>query len=66
MIRSYVEVLSKRDYVVGLHIWNFADFRTPQNPLRTIFNRKGIYSRDRQPKLSALILSKLFKIYPHS
>ncbi|MEM4627606.1 MAG: glycoside hydrolase family 2 TIM barrel-domain containing protein [Ignisphaera sp.] len=64
MIRSYVEVLSKRDYVVGLHIWNFADFRTPQNPLRTILNRKGIYSRDRQPKLSALILSKIFKNIP--
>jgi beta-glucuronidase len=49
-----------------LHIWNFADFRTPQNPGRTILNRKGIYSRDRQPKLATFIVSKLFKNIPTS
>uniref|UniRef100_A0A7J2U3C9 Beta-glucuronidase n=1 Tax=Ignisphaera aggregans TaxID=334771 RepID=A0A7J2U3C9_9CREN len=65
-IRSYIEALIKRSYVVGLHIWNFADFRTPQNPGRTILNRKGIYSRDRQPKLATLIVSKLFKNIPTS
>ncbi len=59
-IRKYVEALSKRDYVVGLHVWNFADFRTPQTPWRTILNRKGIFTRDRQPKLSVAILSSLF------
>ncbi len=64
MIRNYIEALIKRNYIVGLHIWNFADFRTPQNPLRTILNRKGVYSRDRQPKLSVLIVSKLFKNIP--
>jgi beta-glucuronidase len=63
-IKSYVEALIKKNYIVGLHIWNFADFRTPQNPLRTILNRKGIYSRDRQPKISALIVSNLFRNIP--
>jgi beta-glucuronidase len=47
-----------------LHIWNFADFRAPQNPGRTILNRKGVYSRDRQPKLAVVILSELFKSIP--
>ncbi|MEM2610681.1 MAG: glycoside hydrolase family 2 TIM barrel-domain containing protein [Candidatus Bathyarchaeia archaeon] len=59
-IKKYVENLSKRDYIVGLHIWNFADFRTPQSPGRTILNRKGVFTRDRQPKMSVAVLSSLF------
>ena len=59
-IRKYVEALSKKDYIVGLHVWNFADFRTPQSPRRIILNRKGVFTRDRQPKLSARTLSSLF------
>jgi len=46
-IRKYVEALSRKDYIVGLHVWNFADFRTPQTPWRTILNRKGVFTRDR-------------------
>ncbi len=64
LIKKYVEALTKRSYIIGLHIWNFADFRTPQNPLRTILNRKGIYTRDRQPKLAAQIVSQLFNSIP--
>lgn len=63
-IRKYVEALSKKSFIVGLHVWNFADFRTPQNPGRTILNRKGVFTRDRQPKMSALILSSLFNNLP--
>jgi beta-glucuronidase len=64
LIRKYVEALSKRSFIAGLHVWNFADFRTPQNPGRTILNRKGVFTRDRQPKMSALILSSLFSNLP--
>ncbi|MCD6465045.1 glycoside hydrolase family 2 protein [Candidatus Bathyarchaeota archaeon] len=59
-IRKYVEALSRKDYIVGLHVWNFADFRTPQTPWRTILNRKGVFTRDRQPKLSVAVLSSSF------
>ncbi|QGA55331.1 glycoside hydrolase family 2 protein [Sulfolobus sp. E5-1-F] len=61
MIRRYIEALKEKDYVIGFHIWNFADFRTPQNPGRTILNRKGIFTRDRQPKLAAKVVEELFK-----
>ncbi|AAK43138.1 glycoside hydrolase family 2 TIM barrel-domain containing protein [Saccharolobus solfataricus] len=61
MIRKYIEALREKDYIVGFHIWNFADFRTPQNPSRTILNRKGIFTRDRQPKLAAKVVEELFK-----
>lgn len=63
-LRKYIETLTKKNYVVGLHIWNFADFRTPQNPGRTILNRKGVFTRDRQPKLSAHIVKELFNKIP--
>jgi beta-glucuronidase len=61
LIKRYIEVLSTKDYIVGLHVWVFADFRAPQNPGRTILNRKGVFTRDRQPKVSASILSSLFR-----
>lgn len=60
-LERYVEELGKLDYVQGFHVWNFADFRTPQNPGRTVLNRKGVYTRDWQPKLSARIVQQFFK-----
>jgi len=63
-LRRYIEEFSKKEYIHGLHIWNFADFRTPQNPRRTVLNRKGIFTRDRQPKLSVRIVKDLFSKLP--
>ncbi len=59
-IRRYIEVLIKKPFIKGVHVWNFADFRTPESPLRVILNRKGVVTRDRQPKASYWILQKLF------
>ncbi len=64
MIRLYWEVLVSKDYVVGGHIWNFADFRTGQSPRRTTLNRKGIFTRIREPKLSVNVVKKLFTNTP--
>jgi len=63
-LRRYIEELGKLDYVQGLHVWNFADFRTPQNPGRTVLNRKGVFTRDRQPKLSSRVVQVLFEGLP--
>ncbi|RLG84449.1 MAG: glycoside hydrolase family 2 protein, partial [Thermoprotei archaeon] len=63
-LRRYIEELVRRDYIQGLHIWNFADFRAPENPLRTVLNRKGVFTRDRQPKLSARVVGELFSSIP--
>ena len=40
----------------GEHIWNFADFMTKQEPRRVAGNKKGIFTRERQPKMSAHVL----------
>lgn len=45
------EVLDKLDYIIGEHLWNFADFSTASNIRRIDGNLKGIFSRDRRPKL---------------
>ncbi|MFK8243149.1 MULTISPECIES: beta-glucuronidase [unclassified Facklamia] len=44
------EILDKLDYVIGEHLWNFADFSTASNIRRIDGNLKGIFSRDRRPK----------------
>ncbi|HOP94211.1 MAG: beta-glucuronidase [Dictyoglomaceae bacterium] len=53
MIRRFQEVLDEFDFVIGEHIWNFADFMTKQEVHRVVGNRKGIFTRQRQPKLAA-------------
>ena len=39
--------------VVGEQVWNFADFATSQSLLRVEGNKKGLFARDRKPKLTA-------------
>lgn len=52
-IRHYCETLDQLPYVIGEHVWNLCDFMTKQGLTRIIGNRKGIHTRDRQPKLAA-------------
>ncbi|XP_046834225.1 beta-glucuronidase [Vespa crabro] len=40
-------------FFIGEFIWNFADFRTAQTYYRVGGNKKGIFTRDRQPKMVA-------------
>ena len=42
--------------MAGEHVWNFADFKTKQGINRIRGNRKGIFTKDRQPKLAAFYL----------
>ncbi|XP_040280718.1 beta-glucuronidase [Bufo bufo] len=42
--------------VIGELIWNFADFMTAQSVTRVVGNKKGIFTRQRQPKSAAFIL----------
>ena len=47
------ECLDERDFVIGEMPWNFADFATCQGPMRVGGNRKGLFTRDRKPKMAA-------------
>ncbi len=50
----------RRPWVIGTHVWAFADFKTAQSITRVMMNRKGIFTRDRQPKLAAHRLRELW------
>ena len=44
-------------FVAGLHVWNFADFKTGQGIIRMGgMNLKGVFTRDRRPKMAAHFL----------
>nr|XP_037868215.1 beta-glucuronidase isoform X1 [Bombyx mori] len=45
--------LRQTGFFAGEFIWNFADFKTAQTITRVGGNRKGIFTRSRQPKASA-------------
>lgn len=46
---------------IGEHIWNFADFKTKEGLRRARGNRKGVFTRERQPKLAAHFVRKRWK-----
>ncbi|CAH0563529.1 unnamed protein product [Brassicogethes aeneus] len=45
--------LREEGFFIGEFIWNFADFKTAQTYTRVGGNKKGIFTRSRQPKVSA-------------
>jgi beta-glucuronidase len=54
MIERYLDVLAKKPYVVGAHVWNLCDFKTAQGIMRPGgLNHKGVFTRDRRPKMAA-------------
>ena len=52
-IEAYGKVFDSLDFVIGEHVWNFADFQTKQGLNRVRGNRKGVFTKERQPKLVA-------------
>ena len=57
----YQNAIQDLDYVIGEHVWNFADFMTKQGLTRFNGNKKGVFSRDRQPKMVAHFLREHWK-----
>lgn len=57
---QYLEA-RRRPWVIGAHVWAFADFKTAQSITRVVLNRKGVFTRDRQPKLAAHRLRALWQ-----
>lgn len=45
---------------LGSMIWNFADFSTHDSLLRVGGNRKGIFNRDRSPKLAVEAIKRIY------
>ena len=53
-LARHIELLNSLPFVVGQHIWNMCDFKTSQGIVRMgAYNYKGVFTRDRRPKLAA-------------
>ncbi|KAG8122824.1 hypothetical protein E2320_018284 [Naja naja] len=62
VLKEYHTVLDqkRKEYVIGELIWNFADFMTEQGVIRVMGNKKGIFTRQRQPKAAAFLLKERY------
>jgi beta-glucuronidase len=62
MLARYIGVLRAKPFVIGEHVWNLCDFKTGQSVRRVGgLNLKGIFTRDRRPKLAAHRLRELWR-----
>jgi beta-glucuronidase len=57
---STFDALRAEGVLVGEHVWNFADFMTGAGVTRVVGNRKGVFTRSRQPKLAARVLRERY------
>ncbi len=63
MLAGYIKIMNARPFVAGQHVWNMCDFKTAQGVKRPQgMNFKGVFTRDRRPKLAAHRLRALWKV----
>jgi len=60
LLELYCKLIESKDYTVGEHVWNFADFKTPQHFRRVVNNLKGVFTRTREPKSAAFTLKRIW------
>jgi len=57
----YASLLGAKPWLFGVHFWNLTDFRSTQMHIRAGgLNMKGLFTRDRQPKMAAHHIRKLW------
>jgi beta-glucuronidase len=62
LIGRVLDTAAERPFVVGAHVWTFADFATAQAEHRPhAMNFKGVFTRDRRPKLAAHALRRRWR-----
>ena len=62
MIAAYLDLAQGRPWLIGFHVWNLTDFKTPQAIRRPGgVNHKGVFTRDRRPKMAAHALRKAWR-----
>jgi beta-glucuronidase len=52
-LSAFCRVLDAKKGVIGEQVWNFADFGTQQDITRVNGNKKGVFTRQREPKMAA-------------
>ena len=57
-------VFDSYDFVQGELVWNFADFQTTEGIMRVNGNKKGVFTRQRQPKDAAFVFKHRWEALP--
>ncbi len=57
-LEGYHKVFDSHPCVMGEQLWNFADFQTTEGIIRCDGNKKGVFTRYREPKMAAFELKK--------
>ncbi|MCR5703530.1 MAG: beta-glucuronidase [Eubacterium sp.] len=55
-LREFHKVFDQLDFMIGEHVWAYCDFQTKQGLNRVDGNKKGVFTRNRQPKMAAFLL----------
>ncbi|HVB20733.1 MAG TPA: beta-glucuronidase [Ktedonobacteraceae bacterium] len=58
------EVADEFPTFIGEQVWNFADFQTSQGIMRVQGNKKGVFTRERKPKMAAHYLRERWMAIP--
>ena len=58
------EVTDEFPTFIGEQVWNFADFQTSQGIIRVQGNKKGVFTRERKPKMAAHYLRERWMAIP--
>lgn len=64
LLEMFNRVFDSYDFIRGEQPWNLADFQTVEGNMRVNGNKKGIFTRDRQPKAAAFYLKKRWTKLP--
>ena len=56
VLEMCTRVFDSYEAVTGEHVWCFADFQTTEGVMRVDGNKKGVFTRQRQPKRAAFWL----------
>lgn len=59
------KVFDEMQNFVGEQLWNFADFQTKFGIMRVQGNKKGVFTRQREPKMVVRYLSERWNNIPH-
>jgi len=57
-LNEFHKIFDELDFMIGEHVWAFTDFQTKQGLNRVDGNKKGVFTRNRQPKMAAYLLKK--------
>ncbi len=63
-LKANHEVIDQFPTFIGEQVWNFADFQTSQGIIRVQGNKKGVFTRERKPKMAAHYLRERWMSIP--